>query len=57
MIPREITGALDDFDIMDLQFSRALRIQIVALTEKGKRTALMLTSAGLAKGEKAKKGK
>jgi len=34
---------------MDLQFSGALRIQIVALTEEGKKTALMLTSAGLAK--------
>jgi hypothetical protein len=39
IIPREITGAPDDFDMMDLEFSRALRIQIVALTEKGKRAA------------------
>ena len=38
VIPREITGAPDDFDMMDLQFSRALRIQIVALTEEGKKT-------------------
>ena len=38
VIPREITGAPDDFDIMDLQFNRTLRIQIVALTEEGKKT-------------------
>jgi hypothetical protein len=33
IIPREITGEPGDFDMLDLQFSRTPRIQIVALTE------------------------
>ena len=45
VIPREITGAPGDFDMMDLQFNRALRIQIVALTEEGKKTASLRKGA------------
>jgi hypothetical protein len=40
IIPREITGAPDDFELLDLDFSRVLRIQIVALTEEGKKITL-----------------
>jgi DNA-binding MarR family transcriptional regulator len=33
IIPREITGEPGDFDMLDLEFNRTPRIQIVALTE------------------------